>query len=261
MGKRPTRSVPRARTNYNWLLAELQAQEEAPRDEPASAPPQKGMPPAFSPARQRLMSDERVRYLYVKGGNFHDKTCPAAREIRDEDLRWSETYLNHLPQCPLCQTKAYLRAGARDMARCSDYEKLFQKMGFSPKLLRRMYIHEKLRTEYLSPGRLKIWSREDTWLLEEIPGSEHLRLLHNNYRQLPDGTRQLVSGYHEQVVCASAQYAIAVIAGYTYDGHKAAMEKKHTAAAPAAAAVDTAPPPTPGLWERFRHWIRRLLGK
>lgn len=122
-------------------------------------------------------------YLYAKGDHvIHDKTCPEARKIRDEDLRYSEGYPNHLHPCPHCRTKAYLRLGARDLHNLRGYEALFEEMGISPQLQRRLYVHEGIRTEYLGPGRLKLWGKEDSWILETIPESTRLRLLHNNYR-------------------------------------------------------------------------------
>lgn len=265
MGRKSTRGVFRERSDYTQLLSELQTHNAvSPSGETALTKKEKAKPPKISSFRQRLMSDERVLYFYKKSENeLHDKTCPEARKISDDDLRWSETYLHHLRQCPLCQTKAYLRLGARDISRLSDYEKLFQQMRISPQLQRRMYVHEGMRTEYLGSGRLKIWGSEDTWLLEEIPGTDRLRLLHNNYRTLADGMRQFVTGYHEQSVCATAKYAVFVIAGYTYAGHKAAMERRQEALASTVETVNTpqTPPRPLNMWERFKRWLKALVEK
>lgn len=212
--------------------------------------------PQISSFRQRIMSDERVRYLYEKGGNvLHDKTCSETRKISDQDLFSSERYLNHMRPCPLCQTKAYLRLGARDFSRFADYEAIFEQMQISPQLQRRMYVHEGMRTEYLGPGRIKLWGSEDTWILESLSGTGSLRLLHNNYRALEDGTRQFTPGYHEQMICASAKYAVSVIAKYTYAKHKAAMEQRQATSA----AVDTPAAPRPlSLWEHFKQWLKKI---
>lgn len=102
----------------------------------------RGKPLEISPARQRLMSDELIRHLYAKGDHvIHDKTCPETRKIRDKDLRHAEGYPYHLHPCPHCQTKAYLRLGARDLHNLRGYEVLFTQMGISPQLQRRLYVH------------------------------------------------------------------------------------------------------------------------
>lgn len=202
---------------------------------------------------------------YEKDGILiHDKTCPAVRKICDEELRHTEKYLNHLHPCPLCQTKAYLRLGAKDLYNLRGYETLFEQMQIPPRMQRRLYVHMGIKTAYLGPGQLKIWGKEDTWLLEKVPGSSYLRLLHNNYCSLEDGTRRFVPGYHEQVVCSSAKYAFSVITGYTYAGHLAAAERlKEAVRVPTE--IETIPSQTSPcpqtMWKRFELWLKRLFKK
>lgn len=258
MSRKPTRGIYRQRVDYTGLLSELQSQGvEVPVRKEPPAEEKKALSPEISLARRRLMSDERIRYLYAKGDHvIHDKTCHEVRKIRDEDLRHAEGYPNHLHPCPHCQTKAYLRLGARDFHNLRGYEALFTQMGISPQLQRRLYVHEGIQTEYLGPGRLKIWGKEDTWILEAIPESTRLRLLHNNYCPLEDGTRRLVSGYHEQAVYASAKYAFSVVIKYTYSAHIAAAERRQEAAG-----APKEPPCPPRVWERFKLWLKGLFQK
>lgn len=262
MGRKSTRAMPRERIDYTQLLAELQA-GNATVDTPAAAPMSRENQ-APSRFRQRLMSDEHVLYFYPgSGGEVHDKTCLRAREIPDQDLRWSKTYPNHLPQCGLCWMNAYLRLGAQDLFRRSDYEIVFEKMGMTPQLVRRMYVHEGMRTEIIGSDRLKIRCREDTWLMETMPGTRYLRLFHNNYRANSDGSRTFTPGYHEQTVCVSAKYAVKVIAGYTYAGHKAALAQRQEipAAEPKTDKVcETVGRRTLTIWERIKCWLKALLG-
>ncbi len=266
MSRKPTRGVHRERVDYTKLLAELQNRgTEGPSGKVTPTEEKGSKLPEISPARQRLMSDEHVWYMYANGSNvIHDKTCPEVRKIRDDELRYTQRYPSHLHPCPLCQTKAYLRLGARDLHNLRGYEALFEQMRISPQLQRRLYVHEGIRTEYLGSGRLKIWGKEDTWLLEEISGSEHLRLLHNNYCPLADGTRRFVPGFHEQVVCASAKYAFSVITGYTYAGHIAALKRRQEEISAAAAEEKGAPQASSSLrriWDRFKLWLKKVLIK
>ena len=152
---RKTKGVIRERKDYTGLLLELQGQSPSPPPQPAADTSEHKTP--YSPYRQRIMSDEAVKYLYSKrGGPFHDKSCPKAQHIPDEELGYSEKYLSNISQCPLCAVKAYVRLGAKDFYNYPLYEKLFQRMRFTPVLLRRMYVNEKMRTSASSNG-LTIW--------------------------------------------------------------------------------------------------------
>lgn len=47
-----------------------------------------------SEERHRIMSDQRIKYLYSKkDGIIHDKHCDNAKDILDEDLLWAEESL------------------------------------------------------------------------------------------------------------------------------------------------------------------------
>lgn len=267
MARRPSHAARRSRADYTALLNELQkrkpadsvsetaaSQPPAPKAKPASAPP------SISPFRQRLMSDEGILYFYSQAGDvIHDKTCRAARLIPDEALRWSDSYRPDLMQCPDCRLKAYLRLGARDASRTAAYEKLFETMGFSEKLLRRMYVHDGIQTEIIGPDRLKLWGNEDVWLLELLADRKSLRLLHNNYCALPDGGRSFVPGFHEQAAPATAEYAVSVIAGYTYEKHKAAAAKRNVCSGNEASFTPTQQ--HPNVWLKLWNWLRALFGK
>lgn len=262
MSRKPTRGIEREWTDYTNLLTELQSKKTKRPKSKKGAKEKAPALPQISPARQRLMSDEHVWYLYEKGGGvIHDKTCLEARWIPDETLRCTEKYLQGLRPCAFCQTKAYLRLGAKDLYNLRGYETVFAQMRISPQLQRRAYVHEGIRTEYLGPGRLKLWGKEDTWLLETIPGSTHLRLLHNNYCPQKDGTRRFVPGFHEQAICTSAKYAFSVIIGYTYAGHIAAMERQQAAASAPVEEdklIPQVPPRPQSIWKRFLLWLKRL---
>lgn len=219
---RKTRGVIRKKTDYTRLLSELQGQGFPPSPKPTPVVTS-GPKMTFSSYRQRIMSDETVKYLYSQsGGELHDKSCPEALKIPDEELCCSKEYLTELTQCPLCAVKAYVRLGAKDLYNFHRYERLFERMRFDSPLIRQMYVQKGLETSAGSNG-LTIWGKEDSWRLEFWEDSDKTRLMHNNYRPLPDGTRVFTEGYHVQAEWATPQYALTVIAGYTYEGHKAAM--------------------------------------
>ena len=125
--------------------------------------------------------------------------------------------------------KAFARLGAKDFYNIPLYEKLFRRMRFTPKLLRCMYVNEKMRTSTSSNG-LTIWGKEDSWRLAFQGDGDTRKLMNNNYYLLPDGTRMFTRGYHLQAERATANYAFAVIAGYTYEERKKAMLRREQAA-------------------------------
>ena len=56
---------------------------------------------AISRFRNRIMSDETVKYIYSeKESILHDKHCLYAKEIPDSDLFYEKQYLPSMKQCP-----------------------------------------------------------------------------------------------------------------------------------------------------------------
>lgn len=226
MGKE-TREVRKKRADYSHLMKELKKQRVTPPAKKSGKKKRtKQKPPPISPDRQRIMSNEKIRFFFSEeGGKIHDKSCYEARKIPDEKLRFSGEYRSDLPQCRLCAVKAYVRLGAKDFYNLSNYEKLFERMELTPELLQQMYVKEGMRTT-AGAGCLTVWGKEDVWRLELTGPSNALRLMHNNYYGTPDGSRRFTQGYHVQLEPVSAKYAITTIAGYTYEGHKAAAARR-----------------------------------
>ncbi len=278
MGRR-TRAVIREKTDYTRFLLDLQGQGLPSSPKPTPVVPSKPKI-SFSPYRQRIMSDETVKYLYSKSsGVFHDKSCPEALKIPDEELCCSKEYLTEIPQCPLCAIKAYVRLGAKDLYNFHRYERLFDRMRFDPALIRQMYIQKGLKTFAGSNG-LTIWGKEDSWRLEFREDSDKTRLMHNNYHPLPDGTRVFTKGYHVQVDPVTPQYALSVIAEYTYEAHKAAMLRREQEVQERLRRLSAAQMPAPSemlpteqrkthkTWakvtlfiEKFKTWLREVFLK
>lgn len=254
MGKRPTRAVSRERTDYTALLTELSGNTVTKSADITTTNQEDSKVSLF---RQRLLSNERIKYFYRDGGKLHDKTCPLAREISDENLLWAENYPAHLTPCPICEVKAYLRLGARDYSRLADYERIFREMHLTPKDLRRIYVHEKMNTEIVTHNCLKIWCREDVWLLNTDARAYVFRLRHNNYHPNSNGSRDFYPGFHEQMLCKSATYAFKIIAEYTYDKHKAAVASKQSQAVLAESVEQqTTSNPLISLWKRLKNWLK-----
>lgn len=75
--------------------------------------------PIFSLYRQRIFSNENVKFIYSKNNKIlHEKHCPYIKAILDEELQYSGSFLPNMRQCPACAVEAYLRIGAKDPGEC-----------------------------------------------------------------------------------------------------------------------------------------------
>lgn len=181
--------------------------------------------------RQKIYGDRRVKYIYSQNSNIlHDKNCVKARGIPDDVLFYSEKYLPDMEQCSYCARRAYIRAGAKDMAQYRDYERLFQAMKVEDENLRHMYLDCGMKTR-VKGKELIIYDREDTWKMVSIDNRGRLQLLHNNYKVLRNGERKFVKGFHVQNdLCYSTDFwhALRLIETYSYDKHKAAKQMQQS---------------------------------
>lgn len=133
-----------------------------------------------------------------------------------------------------------------------------------------MYVNDRMRTSASNNG-LTIWGKEDSWRLELQDDGKVMRLMHNNYRPLPDGTRIFTKGYHLQAELVMAKHAINITSRYTYEGHKAEMLRREQERLKQQAG--TRLQKDPGLqngmawlkkkvitiWERVVGWMRKIF--
>lgn len=223
--------------DFNVLLSELKTEKPAKenlrviteeRKQSAEAEGPKPEKQVFSLYRQRIFSNENVKFIYSKNHKIlHEKHCPYVRAISDEELQYSESYLPDMRQCFACAAEAYLRIGAKDPENTEYYKRIFELCGVTPKQLRNMFLARGMKTRISGNGFLVSY-REDTWKIIPLPGNGRVQLLHNNYRVLPGGQRQFVRGFHVQNPnCADATfgYALGLIQNYDYSPENA---EKHT---------------------------------
>jgi hypothetical protein len=244
MGKKSTRTIYRNRVDYTNLLSELNGGKDTMEGEHFVVPDAVGeifpdveelvqrteeKPFAMSMYRQRIMSDQRVRYIYSEKDNvIHDKSCRRTREIDDKDLFYSENYMPQLHQCRECAMRAYIHAGARDYNNYRVYEQLFERLHLWETLARHMYIECGMQTRAYS-NVLTIWDREDTWKVEPIDSSGTARLLHNNYHVGKDGSRVFDKGFHVQSEYLSHSGIGAIIHAietYSFENHRQMVQEQ-----------------------------------
>lgn len=225
------------RQDFNALLGELKKEKPAEADfqvkteekkQPSETAGQKPEKQVFSLYRQRIFSNENVKFIYSKNDRIlHEKHCQYVKEISDEELQYSESYLSNMRQCPACAAEAYLRIGAKDPEYTERYKEIFEQCGITLKQLRNMFLVRGMKTRITGNGFL-ISYKEDTWKIQLISRNGHVQLLHNNYRVIQGGRREFVRGFHVQnphCTDVTFGYALGLIRNYDYSPENA---EKHT---------------------------------
>ena len=215
---------------------------------------------AISRFRNRIMSDETVKYIYSeKESILHDKHCLYAKEIPDSDLFYEKQYLPSMKQCPKCALRAYISSGAKDSQNISMYLKLFKQFQIKLKQIRHMYIDCGMQTEAF-PNMMMVWDREDAWKIQPIRGRGQVCLYHNNYHINEEGKRVFDKGFHiqsEYLSRTTIDKALEAIETYSYSKHRSAakVNSKLTNGSDKEAAGFAANKRVKGLLEKVRGWF------
>lgn len=169
--------------------------------------------------RHKIMSDQKIRYLYSKNEQvIHEKHCIHAKEISDQDLQWSWEYISELQRCSDCEVAAYINYGAKDPEEIEKYEDFFRKTKMSLDQIRKMYIVYGMKTRIYS-DTMTIWCKQDVWRMKALPKKGRVQLYHNNYIIRKKGVREFTKGFHIQnLQCEDTNitYALNLICNYEY---------------------------------------------
>jgi hypothetical protein len=242
---RGQRTVHRGKVNYSDLLQELQNEQNNSHAQTRSntwnqennkkqniEKEEQQETTVLSRNRQRIMSDENIKYFYDGRTNtIHDKNCRHVRSIPDSELCYSSYYITDMRQCKECNMRAYIHAGAKDYNNYGVYQQLFERMNADINTLRHIYIDCGMKTEAFF-NVLTIWNNEDTWKIEIIDKKGMVRLLHNNYHIDKTGKRCFDQGFHVQsdyLSCTRIDQAVDAIATYSFDMHShfATEQRQH----------------------------------
>ncbi len=179
-----------------------------------------------SEERHRVMSNEKIKYLYSKQANvIHDKYCACAKYIPDEELKWSEEFLSELKPCFDCMIQAYVTAGAKDPKEIDKYLAFFEKTQLTTDQIRNIYVENRMKTR-ISMDAMTVWHKDDTWRIKCLPKKGHVQLYHNNYAVRKKGVREFTQGFHVQSpACSDTNigYALSVIKNYEYKPEEYAL--------------------------------------
>lgn len=268
-------------TDFADLLNELQGNHKEVAEEGSAAGSDAGTlvltrsVPEESEYRHRIMSDQKIRYLYSRRERvIHDKHCECAKAIRDGDLEWAEEYRADLKPCPECGVQAYIAAGAKDPKEIDRYCQFFEKAGMTEKQIRSMYIDQGMKTR-IYPDAMTIWYKEDTWRIKTLPKKGHVQLYHNNYMVRKKGVREFTQGFHIQSLsCEDTNigYALSIIKNYEYKSEEYALhirganpvrkgrgKMQQSALSLEELLGERTEPPT--MWRKIREFFRNLFKK
>lgn len=179
---------------------------------------------------QKIQSDEKIKYVITDDNVIHEKTCSLVKKLWMDEWEFKADYEKSAIRCPQCALRAYIRAGAKDIKQYDQYVNLFEKMGITEELARKMYIVLGFKTKLSNmnieganhSGNLQnavtIWHKEDTWKIGAVL-KNRVRLEHNNYIARPNKTREFVKGFHVQRDELFVTSAIKIIDEYQYENH------------------------------------------
>ncbi|MDO4651002.1 MAG: hypothetical protein Q4B26_20380, partial [Eubacteriales bacterium] len=155
------------RSDFSDLLMALQTERQemavgAEEDQAViSAPCTEISTTEESAERHRIVSDQRIKYLYSKQDNvIHDKHCACAKNIPDEELQWSGEYVPGLQPCPDCMLQAYVSEGAKDPKEIDNYLIFFKRAKMTTEQIRDMYVGHHMKTR-ISTDTMTVWYRDD----------------------------------------------------------------------------------------------------
>lgn len=171
--------------------------------------------PMTEEERHRKMSNPQIRYA-ICNNTIHDKQCPIIKGVSSEFIRMQHDYSARYKQCPTCACRAYIHYGAEDIDNYKKYLELFATYNMTPSNLRRFYMNRNCKTK-LDSNILTVRKRDDTWKIIPLETKGMVRLLHNNYKTNPDGTREFIDGYHIQKDNINIKSAIDILAMYKYE--------------------------------------------
>lgn len=220
-------------TDFSDLLEELQEKSRMDAGQSVSVEAtEKSSSPApsaeISLHKQRILSNETFKYVYcISERIIHDKHCPCCRDIADCDFAGIEEYDETMRQCPKCMERAYITLGAKDSKSYRKYQKIFRKFQATTEDLKLLYLTLGAKTT-ANYDAITVWHKEDAWHIQ-ARREGRVRLYHNNYIVLKDGTRKFTEGFHVQnAYCEETdlRYALNVIKNYAYSQSNALKHKK-----------------------------------
>lgn len=147
--------------------------------------------------RQSMLDKPSNRFAYsMEQRVLHDRDCPCVAHIKDNEFNMSESLIFGMPLCPQCEKQALIRSAiGNDQKKINAYVGLLKRIKARKEDLRTLIIENKAKLLSVSKDSITVKVRDDEWLF--VNGERENELFHNNYKVLPDLTREPYPGYHQ----------------------------------------------------------------
>lgn len=190
-------------------------------------------PPVITPEKRRrdsLMANRKMRYILSHTGKVHDRDCPLAIQIPDEDFDMCEDYPSGRYICSVCYRKALVRKGlALDQTKYIDAAiRVFHEVGATSTDLNMLFLSYSAQLYRIELDSVYLKVNEDCWIIKTAANG--CMLYHNNYQVLDGFQRLMEPGFHPQTDrVIPFRDALITMCQYAWERHIRAMEAKRKA--------------------------------
>ena len=178
--------------------------------------------------RQSMMDKPSNRFAYsMEKRVLHDRDCPCVDHIKDDEFNMSESLIFGMPICPQCEKQALIRSAiGNDQKKIKAYVGLLKRLNAKKDDLRTLIIENKAKLLSVSKDCITVKVRDDEWLF--VKGEKENELFHNNYKVLPDFTREPYPGYHQHTYQKNPSFGFLVeqVCKYSWLDHIAKFRER-----------------------------------
>lgn len=178
--------------------------------------------------KHRALDNPNNRYFFDRNQSFyHDRTCEGIKEIAPKDFMASETIPQGYLPCEKCLRMILLRKGCDPYVKqIPDVDAFLRQAEIDNEILKKYVMDREFGLHLNQDGNLVAKCAEDTWLIKRVDSGKY-SLWHNNYVKTAPRERYITSGFHDQkVIRRKLTDLFDYIAGYTFDVHLAAEDRK-----------------------------------
>ncbi len=178
--------------------------------------------------KQRALDNPKNRYFFDENLHYyHDRSCDDIKTILSKNFMASETIPSGYQPCEKCQRKMLLRKACDPYVKqIPDVDAILRIAGIDNKELEKYVMEKNIWFHVNNDGDLTVKCAEDTWIVKVL-GDQKYSLWHNNYVKTAPRERYITIGFHDQkIIRRKLQDLLGYIAGYTFEGHLAAEDRK-----------------------------------
>lgn len=231
--------MPKVSRNYqhqdfSQLLTELKTADTNTKKSTVEVPSARSSAKNVSAAQRRrasLLDNRNMKFIYSKStGKAHDRDCPLAACIEDDDFAMLPNFPKPVHFCHQCYRKALIReALAPGNRKWIDLcVHIFQTMNATTYDLQKLVLDHHGQLYKVEQDRVYLQVNEDRWYLQ--PCEKGCLLYHNNYTHLENDQRLIAGTFHLQYKnVISFRTAVKEMVQYTWKDHL--LHKKEKAKA------------------------------